>query len=129
MGSFKKYNTVRDFQDATYTYPIIYPGVGDTSETLTIRSRYSKEYREAEARAQRQVSTMVMARKGEPLDEETIKQIEDIQFAALIADWSFDEELTVENITEFLTDNPQIRDDVNVKAAQDSLFLSKPDQN
>ena len=103
--------------------------MGDTGETLTIRSRYSKEYREAEARAQRQVSTMVMARKGEPLDEETIKQIEDIQFAALIADWSFDEELTVENITEFLTDNPQIRDDVNVKAAQDSLFLSKPEQN
>lgn len=124
MGSFKKYNTVRDFENATYTMPIVYPGQGDTGETITIRSRYSKEYREAEAKAQRQLTTMTMALNGEKADDATVQQIEDLQFSALIAGWSFDEELTFENITEFLHANPQIRDDINHKAARDSLFLN-----
>ena len=128
MGSFKKYNTVRDFEDATLVIPVIYPGIGDTGETITIRNRYSKIYREADAKGQRQISTMIMANKGKELDDDVLKEIEDQQFAALIAGWSFDEELTVENITEFLTDNPQIRDEINRKAAQDTLFLKKDDK-
>lgn len=126
MGSFKKYNTVRDFQDSTHVLKLVYPGVGDTGETLTIRSQYSKEFREAKAKATRQISTMTMARKGKELDEAEIKAIEDAQFASLIADWSFDEELTVENISEFLADNPQVYDLINTTAAQDTLFLKKP---
>lgn len=126
MGSFKKYNTVRDFQDSTYDLKLSYPGVGDTGETLTIRSQYSREFREAKAKATRQISTMTMARKGKELSEEEVKLIEDTQFASLIAGWSFDEELTVENISEFLTVNPQVYDLINTTAAQDTLFLKKP---
>lgn len=128
MGSFKKYNTVRDFQDSVHVLKLEYPGVGDTGETLTIRSRYSKEFREAQARAQRQIATMAMAKKGEDLDDETVKEIEDAQFAALIADWSFEEELNTENVTEFLDANPQVYDLINRTAAQDSLFLKKEEK-
>ena len=56
MGSFKKYNTVRDFQDTTYEMAVKYPGVGDTGVTITIRSRYSKEFRDAQAKANRQIA-------------------------------------------------------------------------
>lgn len=125
MGSFKKYNTVRDFQDTTYEMAVKYPGVGDTGETITIRSRYSKEFRDAQAKANRQIAQMTVALKGAELDAESIKSIEDNQFASLIAGWSFDEECTTENIIEFLTDNPQIYDEINTTAAQDTLFLKK----
>lgn len=125
MGSFKKYNTVRDFQDSTYVLKLVYPGIGDTGETLTIRSQYSKEFREAKARATRQISTLTISRKGKDLDEDELKLIEDTQFAALIADWSFEEECTVENIIEFLDANPQVYDLINTTAAQDTLFLKK----
>ena len=125
MGSFKKYNTVRDFQDSTHVLKLVYPGIGDTGETLTIRSQYSKEFREAKAKATRQISTLTISRKGKDLEEDEIKLIEDTQFAALIADWSFEEECTVENIIEFLDANPQVYDLINTTAAQDTLFLKK----
>lgn len=124
-SSFKKYNTVRDFQDSTYKMPIKYPGIGETEDWLLIRSRYSKEFREAQAKATRQLTQLTVSLKGKEVDAETVKLIEDSQFAALIADWSFDEELNVENITEFLDDNPQIYDQINTTAAQDTLFLKK----
>jgi hypothetical protein len=126
MGSsFKKYNTVRDFQDSTHVLKLVYPGIGDTGETLTIRSQYSKEFREAKARATRQITTMTIARKGKDLDDDEVKLIEDTQFASLIAGWSFEEECTVENIIEFLDANPQVYDLINTTAAQDTLFLKK----
>lgn len=128
MGSFKKYNTVRDFENATTVIKIEYPGIGDTGETITIRSRFSKVFRDAQAKAQRQIAAMAMANKGKELADDVVKEIEDAQFAALISDWSFDEELTLENITEFLDANPQIYDKINSSAANDTLFLKKNDK-
>jgi hypothetical protein len=125
MGSFKKYNTVRDFEEAIIEIPVIYPGIGDTGEIIKIRSRYSREFREASAKAERQISTMMVANKGEMPSEDVLQEIENAQFTALIAEWSFDEDLTAENVAEFMKANPQIRDEINRKAAQDSLFLNK----
>lgn len=125
MGSFKKLNTKRDFEGTTYVMKVNYPGQGDTGETLTIRSRYSKEFREAESKAMRQLSAMSMAAKGKALADDVMKEINDRSFASLIADWSFEEPCTVENVCEFLEANPQIFDEINQKAAQDSLFLKK----
>lgn len=125
MGSFKKLNTKRDFEGTTYVMVVNYPGQGDTGETLTIRSRYSKEFREAEAKAMRQLSSMSMAAKGKALDADVMKDINDRSFATLVADWSFEEPCTIENVLEFLEANPQIFDEINSKAAQDSLFLKK----
>lgn len=122
-SSFKKYNLVRDFEGTTHVMPISYPGIGLTEDTLTIRSRYAKEFRAADAKASRQLSSMAMAAKGKPLDSDIIKDIEDRAFAALVADWSFDEECNEDNVVEFLRDNPNIFDEINSKAAQDSLFL------
>lgn len=125
MGSFKSLNMKRDFDNNTFTLPIVYPGQGDTGETLSIRSRYSKEFRESEAKALRQLSSMTQAAKGKELDADIVKDINDRSFAKLVAGWSFEEECTEENVIEFLEANPQIYDMINSKAAQDSLFLEK----
>ena len=125
MGSRKKYNAQKDFGNATTVIPLIYPGIGDTGETITIRSRYSDAFREAQAKATRQIAALTMATKGTKIDDAAVKQIEDMQFAVLIADWTFDEPCTPEEIIEFLEENPQVYDLINTKAAQDSLFLKK----
>lgn len=127
MGSFKKYNTVRDFADATIVHKINYPGIENTGDSLTIRSRYSSVYREADAAATRKIATLRIASNGVKVPDEELKLIEDELFAALVADWTFDEPVTVENVTEFFDANPQIRDEINRKAAQDTLFLKSSD--
>lgn len=128
MPSFKKFN-LNDIQDATHKVSFIFPGIGDTGETITIRSQYSNEFREAEAKFNRQVASMTIAGKGAPLDEALLKEMNDRMFASLIAAWSFEEPVTEENIMEFIATNPQFKDELNRLAAQDSLFFKKEETN
>lgn len=129
MGSFKKYDLSKG-ADALHVLPFTFPGVKSTGETVTIRSYYSEEFREANSKAARQLSTMRSALpKGEEIDDNVVKAINDRAFAALVADWSFDEPCTIENIVEFFKANPHFFDVVNVSCANDSLFFKDEEKN
>lgn len=129
--SYKDFNAARDFDNALQRYKIIYPGLGDTGHHMMIRSIHSKSFREAQMKAQRQISAMVIANAGkeDPNMEELIEQIQMRAFAAVVASWSFDEECTQENVADFLSSNSFAYDDINILAGQDSLFLTESEQS
>ena len=99
--------------------------MGDTGYWLKIRSQHSAEYREAEQKAQRQISAMILAAGGEvdKVDPALIKDISLRAFTKLVAEWNFPDEMTEDNLVEFLTDNPIAYDEINTLAATDSLFF------
>lgn len=124
--SFRDFNMRKRLEEnPTTLYPFVYPGMGDTGYWLKIRSQHSAEYREAEQKAQRQISAMVIAAGGEvdKVDPALIKDITMRAFTKLIAEWNFPDEMTEDNLVEFLTDNPIAYDEINKLAATDSLFF------
>lgn len=128
VKSFRDFNMKKDLEsDPTVNYPFVYPGVGDTGHWLKIRSQYSKAYRDADLKAQRQISSMIIAAGGkvEAVDPELMADIRLRAFTKLVAEWSFEDELNEDNLVEFFTNNEIAYDEVNQLAAQDSLFFSK----
>ena len=124
--SFRNFNMRKRLEEnPTTLYPFVYPGVGNTGFWLRIRSQHCPEYREAEQKAQRQISAMILAGGGDAdkVDPELIKDISLRAFTKLVAEWNFPDEMTEDNLVEFLTDNPIAYDEINTLAAQDSLFF------
>lgn len=123
--SYKDFKMASSLEDNFLKVEFTFPGLGDTGHHLMIRSRYSKEYREAEARAARQIRALAVA-KGptEELDPEVLKSIQDTAFAALVASWTFEEECNSVNIVDFFNENPHMYELVNVAAATDSNFFA-----
>lgn len=128
VKSFRDFNMKKDLEkDPTVIYPFVYPGQGNTGYWLKIRSQYSKAYRDADLKAQRQISAMIIAAGGkvEEVDPELMADIRLRAFTKLIAEWNFPDEMTEDNLVEFLTTNEIAYDEINNLAAQDSLFFSK----
>lgn len=125
MASFKIYNIELAGGEATVDIPVVFPGADKTGETLTIRSMYSAAFREGQASISRQIQSLRLANKGEPLDEATLEELEFSGFATLIANWSFEEPCTPANVIEFLRANPQMKDIVSMQCSKDSLFFKK----
>lgn len=128
VKSFRDFNMKKDLEnDPTVHYPFVYPGQGDTGYWLKIRSQYSSVYREADLKAQRQISSLIIAAGGkvEDVDAELMKDIRLRAFTKLIAEWNFPDEMTEDNLVEFLTTNELAYDEINNLAAQDSLFFSR----
>lgn len=123
MASFKIYNIQLSGSEATIEIPVVFPGMDNTGETLTIRSVYSEAFREGQASLSRQIQVLRMANKGEPLDEETLDEMEMSGFATLVAGWSFEEPCTPANVVEFLRANPQMKELINRQSSKDSLFF------
>ena len=126
--SYRNYNMRKQLEnDPTTVYPFVFPGEGFTGESLQIRSQHSAIYREAEAKAQRQISSLILAAGGKPeaVDQGLVDDIRLRAFTKLVASWTFEEEMTEDALVEFLTDNPVAYDEINVLAAQDSLFFKK----
>ena len=124
--SFRDFNMRKRLEEnPTTLYPFVYPGLGNTGFWLRIRSQHCPEYREAEQKAQRQISAMILAGGGDAdkVDPELIKDISLRAFTKLVAEWNFPDEMTEDNLVEFLTDNPIAYDEINMLAAQDSLFF------
>lgn len=123
MASFKIYNIQLSGSEATIDIPVVFPGMKNTGETLTIRSVYSEAFREGQAALSRQIQVLRMANKGEPLDEETLDEMEMSGFSTLVAGWSFEEPCTSANVVEFLRTNPQMKELINRQSSKDSLFF------
>lgn len=127
MASFKQYNLKAATEGNLIKIPFIYPGQTDTGEHLMVRSRHCQAYREADLQAQRQISSIIAAVGGlDKVDQDLMEEIQLRAFCKLVDGWSFDEEMTEDNLMEFFATNPQMYDIVNVECAKDTLFFAKP---
>lgn len=132
VQSFRDFNLKKKLEEnPTVHYPFVFPGKGDTGYWLKIRSQYSKEFREADLKAQRQISALIVANggKAEEIDQDLIDDIRKRAFCKLVAEWNFPDELNEDNLMDFMRDNEFVYDDINNLAAQDSLFFSEPAKN
>lgn len=129
VQSFRDFSMKKKLEaNPTVHYPFVFPGVGDTGYWLKIRSQYSKDYRDADMKAQRQISTLIVAAGGDvsKVDAEMMDDIRKRAFCKLVAEWNFPDELNDDNVMDFLVENEFVYDDINNLAAQDSLFFSDP---
>ena len=97
-----------------------------------MRSIDSDEFRIAESIALREISEMAITAVGDKDTDITkverqaaLRKIQIRSMVALVAGWSFDEGFTPENVTLFLTEAPQIVDQINKISGNRSLFLKK----
>lgn len=124
-ASFRDFNLKKKLENAPLLhYPLVFPGQGDTGHWLKIRNRHSEEFRQADLKAQRQISALVVANGSfEKIDKDMLDDINMRAFCKLVASWSFEEECNEDNLMEFFNNNPFAYDDINRLAAQDSLFF------
>lgn len=93
-----------------------------TEHWVVIRSVDSDEFRLTDSEVRRELLSLVdqddNKDKSEKVEELVRKTV-----ASLIADWSFDQECTMENRMKFLKEAPQIQDMVNRLSAQRKVFF------
>ena len=104
--------------------PLTLPGGGKTEHWLKLRGIDSDAFREAEDDSRR--VAMVAAQLKDKGEQKAMLREEKLNLvAALVIDWSFDQECTLENVRKFLQEAPQIADDINKVCARRSLFFGK----
>lgn len=132
VKSFRDFSMKKKLdENPTVHYPFKFPGQGDTGFWLKVRSQYCKEFRDADMKAQRQISALIVANGGkvEDVDPDLMDDIRKRAFCKLVAEWNFPDELNDDNLMDFFAENEFVYDDVNNLAAQDSLFFSSPANN
>ncbi|CAM0070117.1 Tail assembly chaperone [Vibrio phage K251 g3] len=103
--------------------PLYLPDGKPSDHWLVVRGVDSDHFKQAETRGKRQAITIA---KIEGADEraQAIRDTELTCIAALVADWSFDQECTEPNVVNFLREAPQIADMVNQVAAKRASFFA-----
>ena len=102
--------------------PLSLPDGTPTEHYITIRGVDSDAFRMAEAVQNRKAASI--AAMDEP---ERLKAIQDSKnelLASLVIGWSFDKECTTKNVVEFLTEAPQIADQIDTVAGRRALFFA-----
>ena len=122
----------RDKANEGIALPLSLTNGEESEHSLTILGIDSDEFKWVNTDEQRKVSTTLeLAAKIEDEDERKKfiqKRGDESKLAilvALIKDWSFDQECTEENKTEFLKNAPQIADAINSYAADRKRFFGK----
>lgn len=98
------------------------PNGEDTDHFLMIRGVDSDVFREAEAEAKRN-AMQIAALEDKEQRKVAMADEKLVLVAALIMDWSFDEECSLENVKHFLKEAPHIADQVDQIAARRTLFF------
>lgn len=121
--SMKEFYTRSKANEGTKV-PLSLPDGSPTEHWLVIRGVDSDLFRRAEARSKRKAIEIAQIeddkKREEAIDEEKLGLI-----AVLIADWSFEEECTRENVLEFLKEAPQIADVVDRVAVSRASFFGQ----
>lgn len=123
--SFKKFKT-RDLVAArpTVKIPIYILGVGALeNQHLEIVSQYDDKYRQAQAQFWVDCAEVSFGDLKDAEREQLQLKLRAKQMASLVVGWTFEEECTLENVTEFLYQNPNMFDAVNVSAVKDEDFF------
>lgn len=111
----------RDKANKGIKVPLRTPEGKETDHFLVIRSQWSDDFQKAKAEAYRD-DLAAIAGKGEVKAEDRTV----ILTAALVGDWSFEEECTPENVQNLLRNAPQLRDMIDRYASNDVRFFTKP---
>ena len=101
--------------------PLTLPDGTETEHYLVIRGVDSDHYQEAVNETRR---LLILDAKNEN-SPYTNKEAELTILASLIADWSFDEECTPENIRKFLQEAPHLVQKIDEAAGDRTLFFGK----
>lgn len=118
----------RDRGNAGIVLPLTDPVTGaETPHWLRIASIDSDAFQRANTKAMRNTS-VIMAMENEEERLEAINASTLTIVAALVLDWSFEQECTHENVVAFLTSAPQIRAAINVAAGDRALFMNSSSQ-
>lgn len=99
------------------------PDGSKTEHYLKVLGVDSDTFKAAEVIAKRQISELTMIKDDLERAEKWIK-IQRSLIAKLIVGWSFDQECTHENVVNFLTEAPQIEEQVNSYCGKRSLFFA-----
>lgn len=100
----------------------------DTDHWLLIRGVDSDEFQKARSAEARNFAKMAEIEDEEERNE-AIEASAIRVMASLIGGWSFDRELTVDNIINFLTEAPQIREKIDEIASKRTLFFKMLSKN
>ncbi|QMV29699.1 hypothetical protein [Vibrio phage vB_VnaS-AQKL99] len=103
--------------------PLYKPNGEPSEHWFKIRGVDSDQFKEAETAAKRKAIELAQI---EDVKEraEAVRTTELACIAALVADWSFEQECTTDNVVNFLREAPQIADMVNRFAANRKSFFA-----
>ena len=123
MASFKDFNVTQLAKDNTKKIAVIMPTGEDTGHFVEICSTLHPKFRQAQTEMQRSRREAIL--NGKVVEELTTEEI----VASCVIGWSFDEEVTVENVVEFLKNMPNIADEINIEASNQQNFFPKQEKN
>ena len=104
--------------------PLFHPDGTASEHWLIVRGIDSDQFRRAESAAKRRAIEFAQIEDIQKRAEE-VRSAELECIAALVADWSFPQELTVDNVVMFFREAPQIADEVNRFAARRIDYFRK----
>jgi len=113
MGSMKDY-FIKDKAEEGQRVDLHLPTGEKTDDYIVIRSIHSETFISAMNKAKQDFMLARIENEDAEIDNNKV-------LASLIKSWSFDEELTPESATEFLTNAPQVGEQIN-KLAADAKF-------
>lgn len=107
------------------------PDGTETEHFLTVRGADSPTFRKAQARNNRERLALLKVKdKAKEMDaaDRAMREsgLQDQLVASLVADWSFPQECTIENVAAFFAKSPQIREQVDLFAGERANFFNKP---
>lgn len=104
--------------------PLFLPDGTLSEHWLIVRGVDSDKFRQAESTAKRKAIEFAQI-EGMQERADAVRTAELECIAALIADWSFPQECTADNVVTFLREAPQIADEVNRFAARRIAYFRK----
>ena len=123
MGDINQFFTRKKANEGRKV-PLFLPDGSKSDDWLMIRGIDSDAFREADDEACRKA--FELAAIEDELDrKEAFKSQKNNLVASLVIGWSFDVECTKENVIEFLTEAPQIADQVSQVARKRALFFGE----
>lgn len=121
MSEMEQFFT-REKANAGTKIPLRRPDGTETEHYLVIRGIDSDAFRDADLKSKR-AAVEIAALTDQDEQERRRKEVKLDLVSALIADWSFAEECTPENVKTLLREAPQIADSVDRLAGQRALFF------
>lgn len=104
--------------------PLFMPNGSMTDQWLLLRGVDSDEFRLADVQAKRDAVRLAAIPETKDRDQ-AIYDLTIRLTAVLVADWSFDEECTLENVINFFKEAPQIAHAVDVTAGDRGYFFTQ----
>lgn len=101
-----------------------HPDGSDSQEYLMVRHITSDPFRKARALRTRE-NARILAEVPVEEQEAARYQADTVLLASLIADWSFEEPVTEENVVRFLSNAPLVREEVDNFAIDNAAFFGK----